>query len=79
MQTITVKMDNKGRITIPFPIRKERSLQKGSTFNMDSFEDTLILKPTINRCVFCFEPADKQLCGRFVCDECRNDLKAVLQ
>ena len=70
MQLVQSKIDDKGRITIPRPLRQELNIEEGGTVDITLSMGSLVIKPSSPRCVFCNKITKNKLLTRFVCPEC---------
>jgi AbrB family looped-hinge helix DNA binding protein len=74
-----LKVDNEGRILIPFRIRNDFNLQPGSAVEVTQTQTDIIITPDSKTCYFCqsnsnlntIEVSNKKLC---ICQECQTKL-----
>jgi transcriptional pleiotropic regulator of transition state genes len=69
------KLDVLGRIVIPAEIRKSLDLKEGGVLEISLNDETIILTPRRDACVFCGSEADLRTYeGRMVCETCVGNL-----
>ena len=73
---ITRPVDQLGRVVIPAELRKVLDLPVGTSLEIFTNEDTIILKKYKRGCVFCGEVEDEMITFKcqLICEKCYTDL-----
>ncbi len=70
------KMDDLGRIVIPFEMRKAMELDKGDMVEMYLQEDSLVMRKFTISCIFCGETQGLRTYeGKKICTKCIQIIK----
>ncbi|MFW2487976.1 AbrB/MazE/SpoVT family DNA-binding domain-containing protein [Clostridium chromiireducens] len=75
---IVRKVDELGRIVIPKETRKVFTINEGDSLEIFKDDNEIILKKYAPGCTFCGSMDHIfEFKGFYICEECRNNLKAV--
>ncbi len=74
---IVRKVDELGRVVIPKETRQMLSINEKDSLEIFIDENSLILKKYSPGCTFCNNITNLMILnGKYICEECREDLKA---
>lgn len=75
------EIDSVGRVVIPMQLRKELGMvEKGSKVEMFSDGKQIILKKSVEDCIFCKSEEDLvEFDGKFICKACLDKIKSADQ
>ena len=78
MQRLNRKLDSRGRILLPSSFRKKLNIINNEELTLTLEDESIILKPAQNKCVFCGKPAKYTFINGNLCTECVVTIKQRL-
>ncbi len=75
---IVRKLDDLGRIVLPIELRRLLDLEVGSSIEIYTDNDSIVLKKYQPSCIFCGGEGDlKQYNNRSLCKGCREEIQVL--